>query len=889
MTIAKRILKINKVFERVISSVSAEENDVGNFSDSNTLDDEPIISARDGSAGSFNDLKNLVDQANDGDIMNLDKDYILGENEKDDFVNGIPINKDITINGNNYTLDCNHFGRVFYVTNSLILLNVNIINGYAGGQDGAAIYNIGSIDIINCSFHSNYADKEGGAISTYNFAKIENCTFDSNGAGDRGGAIYCAYGDVNITNSVFTNNRAYTYGGAISILSDAETVISNSTFTGNVAETERGGAIRNNGGKLTIIQSNFNENEAHNLGGAVSSFAGAETTVIESNFNNNTAGERGGALYSEGHLNVSDSSFVNNTADYGGAISNQNNAISIILNSTFRNNSASHRGGAIRNNAGYLTINGSTFENNRAVAEYGGAVSSFAGAETTVIESNFNNNTAGERGGALYTEGALNVSDSNFINNKADYGGAISNQNSANSTITNSTFKNNSASSRGGAIRNNGGHLGIYESTFEDNRAVEYGGAVSSFTDSTTDVYDSIFIGNSAGDRGGAIRNGGNLVVINSTFEHNNATNYGGAVSNYVESNATIINSTFKSNNAESGGAIGTNGKLDITNSKFSNNSAKSGGAVTALDNVTVDINNSVFNDNIAVNGSVFRFEGENADVKIENNSYKIIGSNAPIFVNKTIINSNTTVVIMNNETIGIALGDNLNLTAVVIIDGQLVYGYNLEFVVNGTNYPADSLYNGTYYAPFSIESSGNRVVNITNMGIKENLTDIKTATLRMKEDTQLIISSDDITYGENATINIILKDKNGTGLTGTVTITVNGKKYNVEIVNGIGSIVIPGLSKDTYSVEGNFAGNIDFNPSFANTTFKVIANEDNSTDIPNNESNNDNNDSIVEYNDEYSDLNTDTLASTNIRTGNPLVLLVLALFSLVCPITRRK
>lgn len=75
-----------------ISSVSAEENDVGNFSDSNTLDDEPIISARDGSAGSFNDLKNLVDQANDGDIINLDKDYILGENEKDDFVNGIPIN-----------------------------------------------------------------------------------------------------------------------------------------------------------------------------------------------------------------------------------------------------------------------------------------------------------------------------------------------------------------------------------------------------------------------------------------------------------------------------------------------------------------------------------------------------------------------------------------------------------------------------------------------------------------------------------------------------------------------------------------------------------------------------------------------------------------------------
>ena len=139
-------------------------------------------------------LKNIIDEADDRNIINLDKDYRLDESEKDSFINGIGIYKNITINGNNYTIDCNHIVRAFQVSESLTLINVNIINGYAPGEDGGAIYNAGTVDLRNCSFNFNIADKEGGAITSYKMTKIYNCTFDSNSAGDRGGAISCSYG-----------------------------------------------------------------------------------------------------------------------------------------------------------------------------------------------------------------------------------------------------------------------------------------------------------------------------------------------------------------------------------------------------------------------------------------------------------------------------------------------------------------------------------------------------------------------------------------------------------------------------------------------------------------------------------------------------------------------
>lgn len=80
----------------------------------------------------------------------------------------------------------------------------------------------------------------------------------------------------------------------------------------------------------------------------------------------------------------------------------------LLLNSTFKNNSASSIGGAIRNNGGQLDINDSTFDNNSA-GEYSGAVSSFTDSATEVYNSVFMSNSAGDRGGAIRNGGNLIV------------------------------------------------------------------------------------------------------------------------------------------------------------------------------------------------------------------------------------------------------------------------------------------------------------------------------------------------------------------------------------------------------------------------------------------------------------------------------------------------
>ena len=91
---------------------------------------------------------------------------------------------------------------------------------------------------------------------------------------------------------------------------------------------------------------------------------------------------------------------------------------------------------------------------------------------------------------------------------------------------------------------------------------------------------------------GGAIYNGhdsSSLVIDNCTFDNNNADNYGGAI--YSEGKLDIYNSKFNYNKADSeGGAIYSEGKLDIYNSKFNYNKADGkGGAITAYGELNID------------------------------------------------------------------------------------------------------------------------------------------------------------------------------------------------------------------------------------------------------------------------------------------------------------
>ena len=152
-------------------------------------------------------------------------------------------------------------------------------------------------------------------------------------------------------------------------------------------------------------------------------------------------GPGGGAIWSNGFtLTIDNCTFINNTANQGGAVYQQGQANSFIYNSIFVNNNATNR----------TTINETTANRNG-----GGAFLVAGQGNSTVANCTFINNDA-ISGGAIIRDGTgvLNVYNSTFINNTADFaGGAISLANNANnpSSITNSSFYNNTGEF-GGAI-----------------------------------------------------------------------------------------------------------------------------------------------------------------------------------------------------------------------------------------------------------------------------------------------------------------------------------------------------------------------------------------------------------------------------------------------------
>ena len=119
----------------LVSSVSAEEinTDVsGNLTSVDSSVDvlkEDISNNSDilSSGSSFADLNNEIKNAADGGSISLNQNYTYDSSSDSKFVNGIVINKKLTINGNGHTIDAGNSARVFNITASGVVLNDVII------------------------------------------------------------------------------------------------------------------------------------------------------------------------------------------------------------------------------------------------------------------------------------------------------------------------------------------------------------------------------------------------------------------------------------------------------------------------------------------------------------------------------------------------------------------------------------------------------------------------------------------------------------------------------------------------------------------------------------------------------------------------------------------
>ena len=245
--------------------------------------------------------------------------------------------------------------------------NTQFLNNEAK-YDGGAIGNYGGAVLTdNILFKGNKAQTGssdsraigGGAMSLGVDAQTEinNSIFDSNTSGYNGGAIAMrktlelnevAEGNtrnkLNITNSKFTGNKAL---GTVTDSSDS-----------SILSSGNGGAIANNFATTTVTNTIFENNEAKNFGGAVFNMM-YEKLAAGSQSPKEFHTDKGGVIA------IADSTFTNNVAgSEGGAVYNMKNAaINFSGNNVFSGNTAGgkandiHNEGAI-NVAGDFTLDG---------------------------------------------------------------------------------------------------------------------------------------------------------------------------------------------------------------------------------------------------------------------------------------------------------------------------------------------------------------------------------------------------------------------------------------------------------------------------------------------------------------------------------------------------
>lgn len=310
--------------------------------------------------GNFDELTSKIGVLDDGDVLNLTKDYCYVSGS----TYGIAISNSITIEGNGHVIDANNQSAIFNIfADNTILKNIRFIGANNGDWRGA-IYLQGS----NCS--------------------IINCSFEDNFASEYGGAIYLSGTDCKIINCSFVENHALTQGGAIRWIGDGG-ILDNCSFVNNSAL----------------------------YGGAV--FVEGYVTMIKCSFADNFASNYGGSIYwSEDYGFMSNCSFVENSADYGGAVywaGNNGN----LSHCYFAYNSAGYAG-AVRLMGNNTNVVGCEFIGN-IVSVDGGAVYS-SGNGCNMADNYFADNYASRNGGALYLFGeSCNLSNSSFDHNSGNY------------------------------------------------------------------------------------------------------------------------------------------------------------------------------------------------------------------------------------------------------------------------------------------------------------------------------------------------------------------------------------------------------------------------------------------------------------------------------------
>ena len=268
-------------------------------------------------------------------------------------------------------------------------------------------------------------------------------------------------------------------------------------------------------------------------------------------------------------------------------------------------------GGGI-SNAGALNVSNTDFVDDNGD---GGAI--YSTGSLNVSDSTFTGDgsaTATSTGGAIYApSGSVTVSYSTFTNDlSGDDGAAIAVggydvENSSPAQITGSTFSNNAADLFGGAIASDASDLQITNDQFTANWAEAGGGGVSEIGGLPPTVSDSTFTDNSSEQGGGTY----GAAVVDSNFTGNFGNEGGGT----YDSSVTGSSLTDNSANNQNGGGGGSYGGLILDTTYNGNSGGYAGGAVDRS-----NVSDSTLSDNNATYGGA-AFDSTISDSTLTGNS----------------------------------------------------------------------------------------------------------------------------------------------------------------------------------------------------------------------------------------------------------------------------
>ncbi len=316
-----------------------------------------------------------------------------------------------TISNSAFTSNNAHVGGAIFIFPTGVvntIFNTTFANNSATSSNGGAINNTGEIDVIDSSMFSRNAALNGGALS-----------LAQQGTGPVGTIS-------SISNSIFANNTAATFGGAISSIVTTEITRPQSIGTISLCRFSNnfgflGGAVGLQGVALTSIdQSTFDHNRATVSGGAIFSGSSKIGIISNSTFNNNQAlsaqdGDGGALALASENFN-------------GDPNLNVPSTIGTIENSTFSNNSANRFGGAIAmssesgaGSAVISTFSNSTIAGNNAQVSGGGFYSTVPGSIADLSSTIIATNTAVTSGpDAFAAAGVITQENFNLIGNNAN-------------------------------------------------------------------------------------------------------------------------------------------------------------------------------------------------------------------------------------------------------------------------------------------------------------------------------------------------------------------------------------------------------------------------------------------------------------------------------------